>query len=134
MSAQPGILRAAPPMARSLTFRLASGGDPRAALKRLAASFALAHGVVGVGAPLAAALKVEVPGLKTFPVLALAPSTQQALWVLLQDGAPTAHFDRGEAVKDALAGGFVLEDAIDLFTYREGRDLTGYLDGTENPK
>lgn len=27
----------------------------------------------------------------------------------------------------------MLDDTVETFTYREGRDLTGYIDGTANP-
>ena len=134
MSAQPGILRPLPSLGQSLSFRLAVGGDPRSALRRLAEGFSLEQGVVGIGMPLSAALKVELGGLKTFPALVLAPSTQQALWVMLQGSDRSTLFDANEAVNKLLTGGFVLDDAVDLFTYRDGRDLTGYVDGTENPK
>lgn len=133
MAAQPGILGSLPPKARGLTFRLQPGGDARAALKRLVTGFSLEQGVLGIGPPVATALGVEVAGLKSFPVLPLAPTTQQALWVLLQGTDRGALFDGSVAVNDLLTGGFVLEDAIDLFVYSGGRDLTGYEDGTENP-
>ena len=133
MASQPGILRPPPLQARSLTFRLVDGGDPRVALKRLAAGFSLEQGVVGIGLPLAAALDVRVPGLRAFPSLPLAPATQQALWVLLQGTDRGALFDGAVAVADLLAPGLVLDDALEPFVYAGGRDLTGYVDGTANP-
>jgi putative iron-dependent peroxidase len=48
--------------------------------------------------------------------------------------------DRGELlhrtrhIDDVLAPAFRLEQVIDAFTYGAGMDLTGYQDGTENPK
>src|SRR5690606_386456 len=47
--------------------------------------------------------------------------------------------DRGELLRrsrelvDALADGFKLDDLIEGFRYRDSRDLSGYIDGTENP-
>jgi putative iron-dependent peroxidase len=40
---------------------------------------------------------------------------------------------RGRTVSAAVAEGFALEEVVDGFRYREGRDLSGYVDGTENP-
>ena len=61
------------------------------------------------------------------------PSTQQALWVLLRGQNPGVLFDLTERVKSLVEESFVLEDAMDTFTYTGGRDLTGYVDGTANP-
>jgi putative iron-dependent peroxidase len=137
MKAQPQILASLPLAAKSLTFQLAPGSDFASALQRLGAGFSLREGVVGLGTPLLAALGREVVGLRTFPSLAgpgcVVPATQRALWVWLQ-GAPTQLFDSTERVKALLGNAFVLDDALDLFTYAGGRDLTGYEDGTENPK
>ncbi|SVB76239.1 uncharacterized protein METZ01_LOCUS229093, partial [marine metagenome] len=33
-----------------------------------------------------------------------------------------------------LSPALLLDDAVDAFQYRGGRDLTGYEDGTENPE
>jgi putative iron-dependent peroxidase len=41
---------------------------------------------------------------------------------------------RTRRIHEALAPAFRLEQVIDAFTYGAGRDLTGYEDGTENPK
>lgn len=135
---QPGILAALPPCGRSMTFRLALEADPRPALARLHEHFDPAWGVVGFGEPLARALGKTVPGLRGFPALAgpgcSVPSTQAALWLLLRGRERGALFDAGERVKALLGAAFELDDAVDTFLYAGGRDLTGYEDGTENPK
>jgi putative iron-dependent peroxidase len=41
---------------------------------------------------------------------------------------------RGRALARAVANGFRLREHIDTFVFTESRDLTGYEDGTENPK
>jgi putative iron-dependent peroxidase len=41
---------------------------------------------------------------------------------------------RSEGLQSAVAPAFSLEQRVSLFRYREGRDLTGYVDGTENPE
>jgi putative iron-dependent peroxidase len=136
--AQPGILAAPPVLGRSLTFRMASDGDLRSALKRLRDGFAVDWGVVGVGETVSRALGRHVPGLRVFPGLAGSgcgvPSTQQGLWVLLRGDDRGALFDVTERITSFLEEAFILEDAMDTFTYAGGKDLTGYEDGTENPR
>ena len=41
--------------------------------------------------------------------------------------------DASVAARAALGDAFVLRDEVFAFRYRDGRDLTGYLDGTANP-
>ncbi|MCX7109589.1 MAG: Dyp-type peroxidase [Proteobacteria bacterium] len=61
------------------------------------------------------------------------PSTQQALWIVLHGQEPSELFDRFECIKSLTDGAFILDDAMETFTYAGGRDLTGYEDGTANP-
>lgn len=138
LPAQPALLAAPPAHGASLAFRLAPGADVRAALIRLQQGFSPSWGVAGLGEPLVAALGATVPGLHGFPALSgpacATPSTQQALYFLLGNTERSAVFDATEKVKALLGSAFVLEDAQDTFCYAGGRDLTGYEDGTENPK
>lgn len=135
---QPGILAAPLPVGRSLVFRIAPGADVFAALKKLGKGFSTSWGVMGVGEPLVCALGRKIPGLRAFPeIVAPAgriPSTQQALWLFLRSLDCTAAFDTTMEIRSLVAGAFVLEDAMDLFLYAGGKDLTGYEDGTENPR
>jgi putative iron-dependent peroxidase len=64
----------------------------------------------------------------------VAPSTQDALWVRLCGPDRGAVFDSARRVRQLLAGAFRVSDVLDTFTYRAGRDLTRFEDGTENPK
>ena len=94
--------------------------------------------VVGFGASFTQALGADVPGLRSFPSMSGkgfdVPSTQHALWVWLRGD------DRGELLhrtldfEVSLAGDLELTEVLDCFTYDTGRDLTGYVDGTENPE
>jgi len=135
---QPGILASPSPVARSLTFRFVPDVDPRPALARLRDGFRVEDGVVGLGPGLARATGREIPGLRPFPALAgaglAAPSTQQALWAYLRGGDRTGTFDATVRLQTLLGEALVLDDALDTFVYRGGRDLSGYEDGTENPK
>ena len=63
-----------------------------------------------------------------------APATQHDLWVWVQGPSPDVVLDR---VRDAArtlvpVADVVLEQAC--FVYRDSRDLTGFVDGTENPE
>lgn len=135
---QPCILAALPVVGRSLTFRVAPDADLRSALKRLRGSFALDWGVIGVGEPVARALGQTVEGLRVFPGLAgpacSVPSTQQGLWCFLRGRDRGALFDLTQQICLSLDEAFVLDDTMDTFVYADGRDLTGYEDGTENPR
>ncbi|MFO1198029.1 MAG: Dyp-type peroxidase [Burkholderiaceae bacterium] len=137
LAAQPAILAAVPAAARYLTYTVTPGLDPRPALVRLSA---LADGdavVVGVGAALASALGARIAGLRCFPAIDGAheeiPATPAALWVWLRGEARGELYHRGREVGAALGAAFTEIEAIDAFRHREGRDLTGYEDGTENP-
>ncbi len=136
--AQPGILAPVPILGRSLTFQLQPAGDVRLALKNLQRGFQPGRGVVGLGEPVSSWIGQKIPDLRPFPALAgsscTVPSTQAALWISLQGTNRSELFDESERVAALLENGFVLDDALDMFKYGSGRDLTGYEDGTENPK
>jgi len=138
LNSQPSILIGSPPVGRSLTFRLMLDADFRAALDRLRAGFTLDSGVVGIGEPLMRALERTVPGLETFPAMSgpafAVPSTQQALWVFLRGESRGALFDATVKLRSMIDPAFELHDLMEPFVYAGGRDLTGYEDGTENPK
>lgn len=135
---QPGILLPPPALARYLVFSLRPDTDPRECLLDLAESVNGTDVVVGLGASLLKSLDTEIDGLRTFPVSngtsVDLPSTPAALWCWLRGS------DRGELVHAArdieqtLVSAFDLTKVIDAFQYRDSRDLTGYVDGTENPE
>jgi len=135
---QPGILAPTPAVARSVTFRIVPDSDLRRAMARLRDGFELDWGVAGIGEPLVRALGAEIPGLRVFPALAGAgasvPSTQAPLWFFLRGAERGAVFDATERIAALLGDAFALDDALDTFLYAGGRDLSGYEDGTENPK
>jgi putative iron-dependent peroxidase len=61
------------------------------------------------------------------------PATQHDAWLWLAGGDRTAVFDNGRAVIDGLAAVAVLRRETAGWLYRHDRDLTGFIDGTENP-
>ncbi|QQE88911.1 Dyp-type peroxidase [Azotobacter chroococcum] len=135
---QPGILAAVPSQARHLFFSLESADALPVALDRLGS---LADGetiVVGLGASLLQAQGRQLAGLRVFPALSGAgvdvPSTQHALWCWLRGEDRGELLQLGRQLVAALAPALRLVQSSDAFRYREGRDLTGYEDGTENPE
>lgn len=140
--AQPGILDAVPLVARYVSFTLATEALPPAALpealKRLAEAADGDKIVVGIGPSLVAALGASVPGLHELPALRghgiEVPSTPIALWCWLRgdDRGDLLHLSR--RLVHLLQPAFRLRHVVDAFRHKTGRDLTGYEDGTENPK
>lgn len=136
---QPGILAAIPGQARYLSFTLASPDiDPRPALARLCTLADGASTVVGLGASLIRTLGREMPGLADFPACSGAgleiPATPAALWLWLRGDDRGELLHRARALEAALAPAFCVVERVDGFRHGEGRDLSGYEDGTENPR
>lgn len=138
MSYQGGVLGAVPPHGRYLTFRLASRTNAKRALRRLAGIANGENCVVGLGQSLLRALDRDVPGLKRFPAsaakVAPVPSTPSALWCWLRGTSRGDLFELSRTLSGKLEAAFTLENAVDAYKHGSGRDLTGYEDGTENPK
>jgi len=142
---QPGFLLPVPKLARYLTFALGDRAPgnalgPAPIADALRALCDLADGeqtVVGVGQSLADALEVNIPGLKHLPAIT-APGlvierAPEVLWLWLRGDDRGELLHRSRKMTRALAPAFVLHDLVDAFKYAEGRDLSGFEDGTENP-
>jgi putative iron-dependent peroxidase len=138
---QSGILEPVPAHSRYVSFTLRAGvstGALEGALRALSAS-ATQDGafVVGLGLTTVAALKRTVPGLRELPrfegTLTEIPTTPRALWLWLRGDDPgeLLHLDRELA--SVLQPAFLRDEVVDGFRFRQGHDLTGYEDGTENP-
>lgn len=127
-------LGAEPAAALSLEWR--HRGDP-AALWQAMQALRQPGVVIGVGAPLAAAVGAALPGLRPFTRLQRGrytmPATQLDVWALVPGADAGQVFERAEPLLAALAPQAELVRATPLFNYRQGRDLSGYQDGTENP-
>jgi putative iron-dependent peroxidase len=61
------------------------------------------------------------------------PATQTDFWLWASAGSRTATFDVMDALREPLAGLVVSRSERDGWAYRGDRDLTGFIDGTENP-
>lgn len=135
---QSGILADVPKLARYLIFSLKAESNPADSLKSLIKNDFSATAVIGLGDSLIKVLGKRIDGLKVFPVYSGSgfdvPSTPAALWIWLRGD------DRGELlhqsleIQQSLSRHFNLLNVIDAFQYKDSRDLTGYIDGTENPQ
>jgi porphyrinogen peroxidase len=61
------------------------------------------------------------------------PATQHDAWMWVAGGDRTAVFDNGRAIVSGLAPVARLSRETTGWLYRHDRDLTGFIDGTENP-
>jgi putative iron-dependent peroxidase len=77
-------------------------------------------------------------GLRPFHALTVgnrsAPNTGGDLFLHASASRPDVCFDLALALRRALGGGVEVLDEVHGFRYRDSRDLTGFIDGTENPK
>jgi len=135
---QPGILDDVPKIARYVSFSIKHESNCRSVIKKLPDLIDGTQCVVGIGGPLVAELGVEVPGLKVFPSMlgkgVSVPSTQSALWCWLRGHNRGDMIHQTLHMEQHLGAAFEIDDIVDAFQFSENRDLTGYEDGTENPK
>ena len=62
------------------------------------------------------------------------PSTQRDLFFWINSDKKDNNFDAARAIQKALKDIATLELEQDGFRYHDSRDLSGFIDGTENPK
>ena len=139
MNNQSGILGPVPKHARYLMFSFES--DVTDAAEALAALLDVVDGentIVGIGPSLVSAFNSQIPGLRPFPSMVGPgfdiPSTQYALWFWLRGDDRGELHHRSREIEQALAMDFQLKEVLDGFMHVDSRDLTGYVDGTENPE
>lgn len=144
---QPGILDGIPRVARYVLFTLAGEQQAVQAIKEaVTRASPLVNGedvVIGIGPALVKALGGEIPGLHEFPDFSgkvKVPATPGQLWCWVRGDDPGELLHITRRLQKALAPVFELRHVVDAFRHRhdEGsgfaRDLTGFEDGTENPK
>ena len=134
---QASVLAPVSRAARFTEWDLSPGADPGAVRRAIAALAVDADTLVGIGAPLAAYLGVSRDELRGFPAMTgrgvTAPSSQHALLIRAAATDPGAALHAARRAAGPLTGLFRCADATDAAMYDSGRDLTGYVDGTENP-
>lgn len=135
---QPGLFLPVPTVGTVLVFDADPGVDVRKGLEAIRSEPAQGDVVLGIGQPMALALGASVKGLRGFPAMSgigvAFPSTQGALWMLVRGEERGEVLDRSMSIQRKLGVGWRLMEEVEGFRYRGGRDLTGYEDGTENPK
>jgi len=135
---QSGILAPTPKLARYMTFKLEPEMDPLEGLKALQEIVDSETTVIGIGLSLLMNIGKNIYGMHNPPVLTGPgidiPSTPASLWCWLRGDDRGELFHRSRRIQQALAIDFKLEDVVDSFMYRDSRDLSGYIDGTENPQ
>lgn len=62
-----------------------------------------------------------------------APTTQHDVWIWVHGDGPDVVFDGARLAAAAFVGVATLAAEQPCFVYRDSRDLTGFIDGTENP-
>ena len=138
INAQPGILASVPGHARFMEFVAAPDTDTGLAIAELGGLGVDERAVVGFGPASVAALSRSIDGLRPFPGLVgpgcNVPSTQVDLWCWLRGDDRGALMHQGRRIGKALASAFRLDRVVDGFKYDRGLDLSGYEDGSENPK
>jgi porphyrinogen peroxidase len=147
MTAQPGIFALGTPEHAYLELDLRADADPTALLRALCgldqglSTTGGVNVVIGVRPELWAQLQPEqapadaagftddVVGPDGFRM----PATQHDAWVWIAGGNRTAVFDNVRDVFDATAALTTVAGETSGWLYRHDRDLTGFIDGTENP-
>lgn len=142
--AQAGIFALGVPEHCYIEFDLCPGAEPAELVQRLAGlsapetTEAGLSVVVGFRPELCAGLgSVSAQPVRSFqpvegPEITF-PATQHDAWVWVAGGARDVVFDSARRIFDALAG---VADQVSETTgwlYQHKRDLTGFIDGTENP-
>jgi porphyrinogen peroxidase len=134
---QTSIFEPLPTHSRYLTFRR-SNNSVRSELANLLVSLSVENMVVGLGQNLLQMMGIRVPGMKEMPEFkfhnTVLPFQSNDLWIWLRSDNPGNLFHRSRHLVEQLSKCFTLKSCNDGFLYSDGRDLTGYVDGTENPQ
>lgn len=137
MTHQPGILEVVPPAARFLTLHLIPDEDPADSLQELAEVVG-EDTVVGLGPSTVARAGGRIDGLREPLALSGAgvsvPANPAALWLWLRGGDRGELVHRTHSLADAVSEAFEITSTAETFIYRDGRDLSGYKLGAENPR
>jgi putative iron-dependent peroxidase len=143
---QPGIFALGTAAQSYLEFDLASGADPVALVHALAnfdepaATLGGANVVIGIRPSLwAAAAPADAFGVRDFlaPVVGpdgfTMPATQHDAWVWVSGPTQDLVFDVAMSALNDVASVAHPVTEVNGWPYRRLRDLTGFIDGTENP-
>jgi len=140
--AQPGIFALGTTEHAYLELDLRPGADPAELVARLAALSGPETTVGGLNAVVAfrpelwagvagSAARTDVSSFEA--VGAVMPATQHDAWVWLAGGARDVVWDSALRVLRAVADIADVASEVNGWLYQHDRDLTGFIDGTENP-
>ena len=133
---QTGILQPVPEQALYLTCNLRQSVNQPQVIENLQ-GIETDNNVIGIGQSLLDRFDQFIPGLKTMPTFASShinsPSPTTDLWCWLRGSDRGELLHRSRRIIQHLSPAFDLVGIVDAFRFAEGRDLTGYEDGTENP-
>jgi putative iron-dependent peroxidase len=138
---QPGIFAQGTRVHRVYEFDLRDGVDAAAVrdalagLRQPSVTAGGANIVVGFGPDLwrRQSSGLVPDALTDFPVIDGVPVTQHDLWIWVHGTGDDVIFDVGRAVAALVEPVADLVHEVGGWVYRDSRDLTGFIDGTENP-
>ena len=140
-SCQPGILHELPKHSRYLSFEIQpdiSTEQVRSALTELKDQVDGDRVVIGFGSSLLNILGAKITGMRNLPTMSGPgfdiPSTPTALWCWLRGDDRGKLFHASREIENSLFPAFIPANVLDGFMFADSRDLSGYEDGTENPK
>jgi porphyrinogen peroxidase len=138
---QSGIAAALPATASYIGLSRHAGKDTREAkdgLRRIAQLVDGDNAVLGISATFAAAIGLEVPNLRAFPTFSGAhvdlPVNQSDIWLWVRGTDPGHVFHTSRMLTNVASATFKVDSNVPAFVHAKGHDLTGFEDGTENPK
>ena len=149
---QPGVLSAGGAQAYFLTFTVADGAERTAPNKAIGDNLSSARALakkaktarlqctLGIGSELWGQLSPasRPAGLRPFRAIKangrVAPATGGDLFLQITSGRHDLNLDLAMGLVRRLQPVATMAEEIHGFRYRDSRDLTGFIDGTENPK
>jgi putative iron-dependent peroxidase len=146
---QPGVLPSGGPHACFLTFTVAGGSEPTVLSKAIQDSFSSARALaktarllctLGIGSELWDRLSParRPAGLRPFRAVTangrVAPATGGDLFLQMTSSRHDLNLDLAMGLVRRLQSLATMTEEIHGFRYWDSRDLTGFIDGTENPK
>ncbi len=135
---QNGILSEETRLARYMSFNLVDIEMAKDCLQELVEAVDGESTVVGFGLSLTKVFKANIAALHNIPAYTTTgldlPATPSAMWLWLRGNDRGELFHRSRSLEELLLPAFELTDVVDSFQYDDSRDLSGYEDGTENPK
>lgn len=141
VAAQPGIFAQGTRAHYYLEFDVRSDADPDAVIKAL--SHLRTPAVTSGGANIVIALGPDLwrriapedtpDALQPFVPIGKAPATQRDVFLWMHGTNHDVVLDMGRAATVALGGVADLVAEQPAFVYLDSRDMTGFIDGTENP-